>query len=128
MQRSELCPLTDSPSLVLERWAAALESKDMDALAGLYHPQATILGFDFRLQGREDLRDALAGPIRLLGRIRVLLGARHARTGDCLIREVTIESRLGCMRANHSLVVEGGLIRHHFIGTVHRDPGEHATA
>ena len=44
--------------------------------------------------------------------------ARRAGSDDCLVREITIESRLGCMRANHSLVVQGGLIRHHFIGTV----------
>jgi hypothetical protein len=128
MQRSELCPLADPPALVLERWAAALESKDVDALARLYHADATILGFDVCLKGPGDLRDALAGPIRLLGRIRVRLGARHATDGDALVREVTVESRLGAMRANHSIVVQGGLIRHHFIGTVHRDPGEHATA
>jgi hypothetical protein len=128
MQRSELCPLTDSPAHVLERWAAALEAKDADALAALYHADATVLGFDVRIRGREDLRDALAGPIRFLGRVKVHLGARRASDDDCLIRELTIESRLGCMRANHSLVVRDGLIRHHFIGTVHRDPGEHATA
>jgi hypothetical protein len=128
MQRSELCPLTDSPAHVLERWAAALEAKDVGALCDLYEPDATILGFDVRLRGREDLRDALAGPIRLLGRIKVHLGARRALDGDAILREVTIESRLGCMRANHSLVVRAGRIAHHFIGTVHRDPGEHATA
>lgn len=128
MQRSGLCPLTDSPASVLERWAAALEAKDVDALAGLYHPDATVLGFDVRLRGPDDLRDALAGPLRLLGRIQVHLGARRAATEECVVREITVESRLGRMRANHSLVIRGGLIRHHFIGTVHRDPGEHATA
>ena len=128
MERSELCPLTDSPAHVVERWAGALEAKDVGALAALYGADATILGFDVQLKGPEDLRDALAGPIRLLGRIKVHLGARRASGDDCLIREVTIESRLGCMRANHSFVVRDGLIRHHFIGTVHRDPGEHATA
>lgn len=128
MQRSGLCPLAGSPSAVLERWAAALEAKDVDALAALYHRDATVLGFDVRLQGREDLRDAIAGPVRFLGRVKVHLGARRAGADGSIIREVTIESRLGCMRANHSLVVEDGLIRHHFIGTVHRDPGEHATA
>lgn len=128
MQRSELCPLTDAPAHVYERWKAALEAKDLDALAGLYHRDAQILGFDMQLKGPEELKDALSVPLRFLGCIRITDGKRRAAAGDALHQELTLESRLGRMRATHSFVVQRGLIRHHFIGNVHRDAGTHATA
>lgn len=127
MQRSELCPLTDSPAHVFERWAAALEAKDLQALAALYHPQAQVLGFDMQLRGREELVDALSVPLRFMGQVRVHRGARQASAADALILELTLESRLGRMRATHSFVVHDGLIEHHFIGNVHREHGPHAT-
>jgi hypothetical protein len=128
MQRSELCPLNDSPASVYERWKAALESKDLDALAALYHTDSQILGFDLQLKGPEELRDALAVPLRFLGAIRIHDGPRRAADGNGILQELTLESRMGKMRATHAFVIRGGLIRHHFIGNVHRDAGTHATA
>src|SRR5688500_18667610 len=60
--------------------------------------------------------------------IRIHDGPRHAAAGDSLLQELTLVSRMGKMRATHAFVVQGGLIRHHFIGNVHRDAGTHATA
>jgi SnoaL-like protein len=128
MQRSELCPQTDSPEHVYERWKAALEAKDLKALGALYHPKAQILGFDMQLAGRDELQDALSVPLRFMGCVKVHAGTRRAIAGDALIQELTLESRLGRMRATHSFVVRDGLICHHFIGNVHRDVGTHATA
>jgi hypothetical protein len=126
MQRSELCPLTDSPASVYERWKAALESKDVDALASLYHRDCQVLGFDMQIKGPEELVDALRVPLRFLGSIRIHDGPRHAAANDSLLQELTLESRMGRMRATHAFVVRHGLICHHFIGNVHRDPGTHA--
>lgn len=128
MQRSELCPLTDSPAHVYERWKSALEAKDLDALASLYHRDCQVLGFDLQLRGPDELRDALAVPLRFLGRIKIHDGPRRASARASLLQELTLESRLGRMRATHAFVILGGLIRHHFIGNVHRDAGTHATA
>ena len=128
MQRSELCPLTDSPASVYERWKAALESKDVKALAALYHRECQVLGFDMQIKGPDELVDALAVPLRFLGCVRIHDGKRHASAGDSLLQELTLESRLGRMRATHAFVVRNGLILHHFIGNVHRDAGTHATA
>jgi hypothetical protein len=128
MQRSALEALDDSPAHVLARWKAAVEAKDLGALAALYHRDAQVLGFDMRLRGRDDIRDELSVPLRFLGQVRVLEGRRQAQAGDALQVELTIHSRLGRMRATHGFVVRNGLIEHHFIGTVHRDAGEHATA
>jgi hypothetical protein len=126
MQRSELCPVGDSPAEVYGRWKAALESKDLEALAALYHDGCQILGFDLQLRGPEELKDALAVPLRLLGCIRIHDGPRHAAAGDSLLQELTLESRLGRMRATHAFVIRDGLIHHHFVGNVHRDAGTHA--
>lgn len=126
MQRSELCPLTDSPASVYERWKAALETKDVDALASLYHRDCQVLGFDMQIKGPDELVDALRVPLRFLGCIRIHDGPRHAAAGDSILQELTLESRMGKMRATHAFVVQNGLIRHHFIGNVHRDPGTHA--
>ncbi|HUR25927.1 MAG TPA: nuclear transport factor 2 family protein [Candidatus Thermoplasmatota archaeon] len=126
MQRSELCPLTDSPASVYERWKAALESKDVDGLASLYHRDCQVLGFDMQIKGPDELVDALRVPMRFLGSIRIHDGPRHAAAGDSILQELTLESRMGKMRATHAFVVQSGLIRHHFIGNVHRDPGTHA--
>ena len=126
MQRSELCPLTDSPASVYERWKAALESKDVDELASLYHRDCQVLGFDMQIKGPDELVDALRVPMRFLGSIRIHDGPRHAAAGDSILQELTLESRMGKMRATHAFVVQNGLIRHHFIGNVHRDAGTHA--
>jgi hypothetical protein len=131
MQRSELsglCPLTDAPLLVYARWKAALEAKDLEALAALYHRDCQVLGFDMQLRGPEELKDALAVPLRFLGAVRITDGPRRASAADCILQELTLESRLGRMRATHAFVIRGGLIQHHFIGNVHRDAGTHATA
>src|SRR5688572_19351529 len=128
MQRSELCPLTDSPASVYERWKAALESKDVDALASLYHRDCQVLGFDMQIKGPEELVDALRVPLRFLGCIRIKDGPRHAAANDAILQELTLESRMGKMRATHAFVIRNGLIQHHFIGNVHRDVGTHATA
>jgi hypothetical protein len=126
MQRSELCPLTDSPSSVYERWKAALESKDVDALASLYHRDCQVLGFDMQIRGPEELVDALRVPLRFLGSVHIHDGPRRASAADCILQELTLESRMGKMRATHAFVIRNGLIQHHFIGNVHRDPGTHA--
>jgi hypothetical protein len=127
MQRSELCPVNDSPASVYERWKAALEAKDIDQLASLYHRDCQVLGFDMQIKGPEELVDALRVPLRFLGAVRIHDGKRHASAGDSLLQELTLESRLGKMRATHAFVIFKGLIRHHFIGNVHRDVGTHAT-
>ncbi|MEA3136606.1 MAG: hypothetical protein QOJ26_236 [Thermoplasmata archaeon] len=126
MQRSELCPLTDSPAHVYERWKAALESKDVTALASLYHRDCQVLGFDMQIKGPDELVDALRVPLRFLGSIRIHDGPRHASAGDSILQELTLESRMGKMRATHAFVIRSGLIEHHFIGNVHRDAGTHA--
>lgn len=126
MQRSELCPLTDSPASVYERWKAALEAKDVDALASLYHRDCQVLGFDMQIRGPEELVDALRVPLRFLGCVRIHDGPRHASAGDSILQEMTLVSRMGKMRATHAFVIRNGLIEHHFIGNVHRDAGTHA--
>jgi hypothetical protein len=127
MQRSELTPLTDSPADVVAAWKSALEAKDLDAIAALYHRNAQVLGFDLQVHGPEELRDALAVPLRFLGQVKVREGTRQATSAESLLVELTLESRLGRMRATHAFVIQHGLIRHHFIGTVHRDARPHAT-
>lgn len=129
MQRSELsalCPITDAPASVYERWKAALEAKDLQALASLYHRDCQVLGFDMQLRGPEELKDALATPLRFLGCVRITDGPRRASAAGSILQELTLESRLGKMRATHAFVIRNGLIQHHFIGNVHRDAGTHA--
>lgn len=128
MQRPELRPITDAPADVVAAWKAAVEAKDLEALAALYHRDAQVLGFGVNLRGPDAIRDELSAPLRFLGQVRVLEGTSVAQAADCLLVELTIHSRLGRMRATHSFVVRQGLIEHHFIGRVHRDAGTHATA
>ncbi len=128
MTRSEHCLLTDSPAHVYERWKAALEASDLDTLVALYHRDCQILGFDLQLKGPDELRDALAVPLRMLGSLRIHDGSRRASANASLLQELTLESRLGKMRATHAFVIMDGLIRHHFVGNVHREAGTHATA
>jgi hypothetical protein len=118
----------DSPAHVLAQWSAAVEAKDPDAIAALYHPDCQVLGFAVRLRGSAALRDELAAPLLLLGQVKVRQGTRLAQGPDSLLVELTVESRLGRMRATHGFVVRAGRIAHHFIGNVHRDAGTHATA
>ncbi len=39
-----------------QRQIAALEARDMDALLTQYHPDATMIGFDFTVKGHAAIR------------------------------------------------------------------------
>src|ERR1051325_4607409 len=80
--------LEDPPPHVRAQWSAAVEAKDPDAIAALYHPDCQVLGFAVRLRGSAALRDELAAPLLLLGQVKVRQGTRLAQGPDSILVEL----------------------------------------
>jgi hypothetical protein len=100
------------------RQIAALEASDMDALLRQYHPDTTMIGFDFTVKGHAAIRKHLAGYLEGLGTLRLKSTDKFTETEDAIFLEATITSRLGEARVYDVFLLRDGKATHHFTGVL----------
>ncbi|TME11424.1 MAG: nuclear transport factor 2 family protein [Chloroflexi bacterium] len=101
-----------------QRQIAALEAHDMDALLAQYHPDATMIGFDFTVKGHAAIRKHFEGYLERLGTLKLQSTDKFTETEDAIFFEATITSRLGEARVYDVLLLQNGKTTHHFSGVI----------
>lgn len=101
-----------------QRQIAALEARDMEALLRQYHPDATIIGFDFTVKGQAAIRKHLEGYLEHLGRLKLQSTDKFTETEDAIFFEATITSRLGEARVYDVFLLRDGKATLHFTGVL----------
>ncbi len=105
-----------------QRQIAALEAHDMERLMTQYHPDATIVGFDFIVEGQTAIRKHLAGYLEHLGTLKLLSTDKFTETRDAIFFEATITSNLGEARVYDVFLLRAGKATHHFTGIISVQP------
>ncbi len=101
-----------------QRQIAALEAHDMDALMAQYHPDATMIGFDFTVKGHAAIRKHFEGYLERLGMLKLKSTDKFTETEDAIFFEATITSRLGEARVYDVYLLQDGKATHHFTGVL----------
>jgi len=101
-----------------QRQIAALETLDMNALLRQYHPDATMIGFDFTVKGHSAIRKHMEGYLERLGTLKVQSTDKFTETEDAIFLEATITSRLGEARVYDVFLLRDGKATHHFTGVI----------
>lgn len=100
------------------RQIAALEARDVDALLTQYHPDATMVGFDFTVRGHAAIRKHLEGYLERLGTLKLKSTDKFTETEDAIFFEATITSQLGEARVYDVFLLQVGKATHHFSGLI----------
>lgn len=100
------------------RQIAALEARDVEALLTQYHPDATMIGFDFTVRGHAAIRKHLEGYLERLGTLKLKSTDKFTETEDAIFFEATITSQLGEARVYDVFLLQAGKATHHFSGLI----------
>ena len=101
-----------------QRQIAALEASDLDALMTQYHPDATMVGFDFTVKGHAAIRKHLEGYLERLGTLKLKSTDKFTETEDAIFFEATTTSILGEARVYDVFLLRDGKATHHFTGLI----------
>jgi hypothetical protein len=82
-----------------QRQIAALEARDMDALLRQYHPDASMIGFDFTVKGHAAIRTHLEGYLERPGTLKLKSTDKFTETEDAIFFE--LHRAAGNMRQPH---------------------------
>ena len=99
-----------------ERQIAALEAHDLDALLAQYHPDATMVGFDFTVKGHAAIKKHFEGYLERLGTLKLQSTDKFSELEDAIFFEATITSDLGEARVYDVFMLRDGKATHHFSG------------
>ncbi len=101
-----------------QRQIAALEAGNLDALMTQYDPSATIVGFDFTVEGHAAIRKHLEGYLERLGTLKLKSTDKFTETDDAIFFEATLTSNLGEARVYDVFLLRDGKATHHFTGLI----------
>jgi uncharacterized membrane protein len=101
-----------------QRQIAALEACNTDILLTQYHPDATIISFDFVVKGHEAIRKHFEEYLSHLGALKLKNTEKFAETDDAIFFEATVISNLGEARVYNVFLLQNGKATHHFTGVV----------
>ncbi len=107
-----------------QRQIAALEAHDIDRLMMQYHADATIVGFDFVVEGQTAIRKHLAGYLERLGTLKLQSTDKFTETRDAIFLEATVTSNLGEAKVYDVFLLRDGKATHHFTGVISLRPLE----
>jgi hypothetical protein len=97
---------------------AALEAGDMNALLDQYHPDATMVGFDFVVKGHGAIKEHFERYLERLGALKLKSTDRFIETEDAIFFEATIMGDLGEAQVYDVFVLRDGKATHHFSGVI----------
>ncbi len=102
-----------------ERHRQHLLARDADAVADLYHDDASMLSFEFGARdGREAIRDQYADFFEFHGAIDSVSPDREVEHDGSLFTEFTLQSERGAFQLINAFVLDGGKARRHFSNVV----------
>jgi ketosteroid isomerase-like protein len=94
-----------------------LAAKDVDGLIdNHYNEDAVLVGFDFVVKGRADLKTHFRQYLQMLGHIEVKSTDKFRQGEDFLFFEASVVSNLGPAEVYDALVLKNGKISYHFTG------------
>ena len=100
-----------------ERQIALLEAGDVDELIERqYHDDATLIGFDFIVNGREALRSHFEGYLASLGQLTLKSTDKFVETPDSIFFEATVVTESAEARVYDVFMLRDGRATHHFTG------------
>src|SRR5712692_9485749 len=67
-----------------QRQIAALEAHDLDTLITQYHPDASMVGFDFIVKGHTAIKKHFEGYLERLGTLKLKSTDKFTETGDSI--------------------------------------------
>lgn len=100
------------------RQIAALEARDLNALLAQYHPDASMVGYDFVVKGHVAIKKHFEGYLERLGALKLKSTDKFTETEDAIFFEATITSRLGEARVYDVFLLRDGKATHHFSGVI----------
>ena len=105
-----------------DRQIAALEAQDMDALMAQYDNDATLIGFDFTIKGKEAIREHMKRYLASLGTLRLQSTDKFTETEDSIFFEATITTSIGIAHVYDVFILRDGKATHHFTGVISVEP------
>jgi hypothetical protein len=97
-----------------QRQIAALEAGDLNALMTQYHPDATMVGFDFMVKGHGAIKKHFQGYLERLGMLKLKSTDKFTEIEDAIFFEATITSDLGEAQVYDVFMLRDGQATHHF--------------
>jgi len=111
--------MEDTPGRTFyQRQIAALEAGDLNALLDQYHPDATMVGFDFIVKGHEAIMKHFEGYLKRLGTLKLKSTDKFTEIEDAIFFEATIASDLGVAQVYDVFMLCDGKATHHFSGVI----------
>lgn len=107
-----------------QRQIAALEVGNIDLVLTQYHPDATIIGFDFTVKGHAAIQKHFEGYLERLGVLKLKSTDQFTEIDDAIFFEATITSNLGEARVYDVFLLQDGKATHHFTGLISLRPPE----
>lgn len=104
------------------RQIAALEAHDLDMILAQYHVDATMVGFDFTVQGHEAIRQHFENYLQQLGTLKLKSTDKFTETADAIFFEATISIQSGEARVYDVFMLREGKATHHFSGLISLQP------
>jgi len=101
-----------------QRQIAALEAHDLDTLMTQYHPDASMIGFDFIVKGHTAIKKHFEGYLERLGTLKLKSTDKFTETGDSIFFEATITTDLDEARVYDVFMLRDGKATHHFSGVI----------
>ncbi len=101
-----------------ERQIAALEAGDINAIPAQYHPDASMVGFDFVVMGHVAIKEYFEGYLERLGTLKLKSTDKFTETADAIFFEATITSNLGEAKVYDVFMLRDGKATHHFSGVI----------
>ncbi len=101
-----------------QRQIAALEAGDMNALLDQYHPDATMVGYDFVAKGQAAIKKHFERYLERLGTLKLKSTDKFTETQDAILFEATIISDLGEAQVYDVFILRDGKATHHFSGVI----------
>ena len=102
-----------------------LEGNDVEGLiSNQYHPDATVVSFDFVVRGREALRTHFHNYLNHLGHLKLISTDKFAETEDSIFFEATVDVAGGTARVYDVFILRDGKATHHFTGLLGFTPKE----
>ncbi len=107
-----------------QRQIAALEVGNIDVILTQYHPDATVIGFDFTVKGHAAIQKHFEGYLERLGALKLKSTDKFTETDDAIFFEATITSNLGEARVYDVFLLQDGKATRHFTGLISLRPLE----
>ena len=91
-----------------------MSTGDVEALVGMYAPNAEVVLYHRVAEGHDEIRRLLASSLAVHGLYKVISVDQFQDTGDIVMWDSTVEREEGILETTHIIILDNdGLIRRH---------------